>query len=466
MRIGLLHQYRLGTSGSGVYASRVVERLLRRGHHVSVMSHDERPEGLPALQEPTAPGRCSAHSLRDSLTSVAYPSPDEPTARLFAALSDHELERYVEDRARAVARIARQEGLDVLHANHEVPCAYVARRVRDLVGLPYVVIGHGSTLEYLHGPHPRFRRLTEAGLDGAAAVVALNADVRARLLSVCPTLDDRLVTVPVGVDVATFRPRPPAPWSRSGSGGPQVVAYAGRVSLEKGVHLLVAALPRLVAEAPGVRLLVLGEGVARSFLERAVSRLGAGDLAGAEAEIERAAAAEGSQEWARPVLRHWQRIDRAGYAGAARAAGLTRRVTFTGSLRPEELARRLSRADVLVAPSLVREAFPLVTLEALACGLPPMAPARGGLAAVLEELAGPLDDLGSRLALASDPDELVDALPAQVADLLRHLSEPGRREAARRACRALALRYDWDQVVSRLEDVYRQATVSGWPAAS
>jgi len=484
MRIGLLHQYELGTSGSGLYAARVIERLVHRGHRVSVISHDRHPEeisfadaafhespGDPVALHRARPGqvRCSAYGLRPGLNPVAYPRAEEPDSPLFTDLSDSQIDDYLEYHTGRVVAIAAAERLEVLHANHEVPAACIASRVQGLTGLPYVVVAHGSTLEYLSACDARFRRLTEVGLRGAEHVVALNADVRQRLLGICPDIEPRVVTVPVGVDVEMFRPEgdtdetSTAPARPLGSASPPsgpVVAYVGRLALEKGVHVLLAAFPMLAELVPGVRLVVMGEGAAGSHLERMVTDLGLGDLDAAKGALERATAPH-EPEWAAPVLRFWRQVDSRAYLDAARASCVGERVIFTGSLPSEEVSRRLARAEVLVVPSLIKEAFPLVVLEALACGVPPMAPARGGLGAVLEEIADDLGPLAGLLSLDADPDAMVRAIAPAIARLLDLVGVPARRAEVRRACRRAAVsRYSWEHVVDRLESVYALATSS------
>lgn len=468
MKIGLLHQYRLASSGSGLYATKVVERLLARGHDLFVFSHDERPGEISSSLAAAAaggganpsPGRCRTYSLREGRLAVAYPRAEEPDAVTFAGLSDAELEDYVEHRVERIVAIAKDVGLDVLHANHEVPSAYIALRVFEQIGLPYVVVAHGSTIEYIHKREPRYRPLTEAGLSGAHAVVALNADVRDRLLDIAADIEPAVVTVPVGVDLDLFHPPDPGPTS----GSRQVVAYVGRLSLEKGVHALLAAFVEIARRAPEVHLLVMGDGVARPHLQRLVHALDSGDLDGAEAALRSAAGPEDA-EWAEPVLRYWQQVGTATDCGTRTAGNLESRITFTGPLPPAEIARRLREVDVLVVPSLVREAFPLVTLEALASGVPPIAPGIGGLAAVMEEIQGQLGPLGRLLRIDADPDRFVPHLATGVGALLEHLALPSNRDDARRLCRETAVEtYGWDVVVGRLEALYRGAAEAVSPA--
>lgn len=128
---------------------------------------------------------------------------------------------------------------------------------------------------------------------------------------------DNVVRVPLGVDLATFRP---SPLVRS-SGLPAELVCVGRLSKEKRPDLAVGALRELLDAGIPARLTMVGAG---------------------------------------------PEDDRLRTMAAAR--GLP--VCFTGHLSDRhEVARLLATADVVLAPCPV-EAFGLSVLEALACGTP------------------------------------------------------------------------------------------------
>ncbi|MEY4509340.1 MAG: hypothetical protein RLZZ450_1462 [Pseudomonadota bacterium] len=104
------------------------------------------------------------------------------------------------------------------------------------------------------------------------------------------------------------------------------ILYAGRMSAEKGLPVLLRALTLL----PGVTLKVLGDGPERAGIEAAL--------------------------------------------GNERT-----RVRFLGRLSRESLLMELRRSSVCVVPSVGSETFGLTALEAFACGRPVVASATGGL---------------------------------------------------------------------------------------
>jgi phosphatidylinositol alpha-mannosyltransferase len=122
-------------------------------------------------------------------------------------------------------------------------------------------------------------------------------------------------------------------------------------------------------------------------------------------------------------------------------AGL--RVGALGRVSDRERERLLAEADVLCAPSLGRESFGLVLLEAMAAGVPVVASAIRGYAELVPADGGLLVPPGDATALA--------------AALRALLSDPGGRERMGEAGRRHAARYDWDVLVGRVLDVYERA---------
>jgi phosphatidyl-myo-inositol alpha-mannosyltransferase len=118
------------------------------------------------------------------------------------------------------------------------------------------------------------------------------------------------------------------------------------------------------------------------------------------------------------------------------------RVRAHGRVTDAERARLLAEADVLCAPSLGGESFGLVIVEGMAAGLPVVAAAIPGYAAVLPSSAGTLVPPGDHAALAGALGELlVDR------QLRARMGEAGRLEAAR---------YDWTRVGEQIAAVYAE----------
>lgn len=183
--------------------------------------------------------------------------------------------------------------------------------------------------------------------------------------------------------------------SAPGADGPGdgSVIYAGRLSEEKGVAVLLRALALL----PGVGLKIAGEGDQRSALEAGLS----------------------------PALRA--------------------RVHFLGRLTREALDQELARSSVCVVPSLANESFGLAALEAFARGRPVVASRAGGLPELVRD--------GENGWLVPRGD--VAALAERVGWLLAHPAEAQAFGGAGR--RLVERHYLPAPNRCRLEEIYAQA---------
>src|SRR5207249_11061138 len=130
---------------------------------------------------------------------------------------------------------------------------------------------------------------------------------------------------------------------------------------------------------------------------------------------------------------------------AARRIG--NRQVFLAGWRPhEELPQALNAADALVLPS-VAEAFGLVLVEAMACGLPVIACRAPGPAAIVAD---------GRTGWLIPPDD-EDALAAALVSAARDQEE--RRARGRRA-QAESRRYGWAEIPRRFASLYEALLAS------
>jgi phosphatidylinositol alpha 1,6-mannosyltransferase len=162
-----------------------------------------------------------------------------------------------------------------------------------------------------------------------------------------------------GVDRDQFNPqRRDMAWRRSIgiSDDEMVIAYLGRIVMEKGLDVFSDAIHAFDGRGLKYRVLVMGEGPAQGWFQE--------QLPGA---------------------------------------------IFTGLLTGNDLSRALASSDLLLNPSIT-EAFGNVTLEAMACALPVLAAeATGATNLVRNNVTGMLVD-------GTEPDEFADALESYARD--------------------------------------------------
>jgi glycosyltransferase involved in cell wall biosynthesis len=289
-----------------------------------------------------------------------------------------------------------------------------------------------------------------------------------------PELEARTRLGPPGVDIEQFGPREPAAAraglgalaervrsARAGTAGSsfardpgaaadalagldperdRLVVFVGKLIASKGMELLLAAWPLVLARVPDARLVVVGFGGFREGLEALAGELARGDLAAARATL---------GEHGEPLELLQAFLDGLGedeartYAEAA--AALPARVTWVGRLEHDELADLLPAAEAMVVPSTFPEAFGMVAAEAAACGALPVVARHSGLAEVAETLAGAVPE-AARPLLGFDLGP--QAVPELAAALTGWLEAPEElRAAAREAMVAITReRYSWDGV--------------------
>ncbi len=458
-------------------------------------------------------------------------------ARTFAELSDEQLASYLDANVAAVRDVLERARPDVALANHLVMGPAILARALAGSGVPYAVKIHGSALEYTVKPEPRrFLGPAREGLAGASGILVGSHHTAASLWATVedPTVVERTRLGPPGVDVQRFAPTPaghdpreglralavrlrqgagehqePPPASGAagddltsafdrdesaaaeaierllqapGAGEDRLVAFVGKLIVSKGVDLLIAAWPLVLAREPRAKLVIVGFGSYRAGLERLRDALAGGDLAAA-VEIARAGrslesgpnasgsgsgsgsagelanagagAGAGAGELASPSagageLRHLLAFlgtlrggSRERYLNAAR--GLGERVVLTGRLDHEELADLLPACEALVVPSTFPEAFGMVAAEAAACGVLPVSAAHSGLAEVSERLAAAVpEQVVPWLSFPID-DRSVEALANCVGGWLA--AEPQLRERARAGLvQTVRERWSWEGV--------------------
>jgi len=227
----------------------------------------------------------------------------------------------------------------------------------------------------------------------------------------------------------------------------RIVGYVGKLIVSKGLDLLVAAWPLIVAREPSARLCIVGFGTYRDALAGALEGLGAGDLGALRHLAARGRELEGGPPgqlaYLAAFLDGLTGARRERYVEAARvAAG---RVHFTGRLEHGDLPSVLPSWEALVVPSTFPEAFGMVAAEGAACGAIPLSAAHSGLAevtAVLAEgLEGPLRQL---LAFERGPTAVEEIAGKLVAWL--QLDERRRERASASLAETARERFGWEAV--------------------
>jgi glycosyltransferase involved in cell wall biosynthesis len=235
-----------------------------------------------------------------------------------------------------------------------------------------------------------------------------------------------------------------------------VLLFVGRLISTKGIHGVIAALPPLLERLPNLKLLVVGHGPLREPLEAMLWAMRRGERRLLEQIVERGRVLEGSPEGetggtaltqASRFLR-WlrERGELDAYLDSARRHLRPEAVVFTGYLTHRELRFLFPCCDAAIFPSVVKEAGPLVFLEALASGAYPLGTYFGGMRVSIDSVADALPPgAAEAMKLDADPDRTV-------ADMIRNVPVAlSMGERHKQALFELARdQYDWSSVARKL----------------
>ncbi len=338
LRIALFSgNYNYVRDGANQALNRLVGYLLRQGAAVRIYS--------PMVENPAFP---------PTGEMVGVPSVSIPTRKEYRIPSSLPA-RVRADLAAFAPNVIHIASPDVV-AHRAVTWA----RARDIPAVASVHTRFETYLQYYHLQmfEPAIRAILRRLYSRCDAIVA-PAESTAAILR-AQRMNDDISLWTRGVDRDQFHPgRRDLDWRRAqGIGDDEmVVAFLGRVVMEKGLDVFIAAIEAARARGVAHRVLVIGEGPA--------------------------------SEWF--------------------ASQLPDTALFTGQLTGDDLARALASADLFFNPSIT-EAFGNVTLEAMACGLPVLAAVASGATNLVRD-----GDTGT-LVEPSDVDGFADALAAYADD--------------------------------------------------
>ncbi len=285
---------------------------------------------------------------------------------------------------------------DVVHA-HDWLVAHPAITLSEYFDVPMVSTMHateaGRHSGWVAGPISRQVHAVESWLARESdSLITCSASMRDEISELFGPGLAEITVIRNGIDAARW---PFAPRRRRS--GPAELLFVGRLEYEKGVHDLIAALPRIRRTHPGTTLTIAGDGTQHDWL------------------VEQA-------------RRH-------------RVRKATR---FIGRVDHQQLLTLLHRADAAVFPSHY-EPFGLVALEAAAAGAPLVTSNTGGLGEAV------IDGQTGTSFCPRDIDGLATAVRAVLDD------PAGAQRRARAARQRLTCDFDWRTVAEQTTQVYLSA---------
>jgi starch synthase len=310
-------------------------------------------------------------------------------------------------------------GSDLVHSHTWY--ANAAGHLASLLhGIPHVVTAHSLEplrpwkAEQLGGGYKVSSWIESTAFAGAAKIIAVSDGMRRDILRSYPFLDESKVTVVHnGIDLNRWRPVDDHDLVRSLGIDPSrpSVVFVGRITRQKGLPYLLRAARLL---PPEVQLVLCA---------------GAPDTPEILAEVQAGVAA--------------LQQERSGV------------VWLDTLLSQHDLAAVLTQATTFVCPSIY-EPLGIVNLEAMACSVPVVGTATGGIPEVVEDgVTGrlvPIDQLQDGTGTPVDPDRFVADLAAT---LIEVVSDPAGAKRMGAAGRLRAERdFSWTSIAQRTIEIY------------
>ena len=302
-----------------------------------------------------------------------------------------------------VDRLLRNLKPQVLHANHPALLGRVAERKSEELNLPLVFTYHTRYADYSHYasplPQENVKEFIEAWLgvfiSNCHHLVVPSESIKGLLQQTYPIVG-HISVVPTGIDLDHFQnlDRAKARQQLGWDADQRVLISVGRLAKEKNFDLLLQAFAHLPDD--GSKLVLVGSGDEQRPLEKLAQEL-----------------------------------------------GIQSRCQFTGPVTNTDIPTYLAAADLFVFASLT-ETQGLVTLEAMAAGLP----------VVAVDASGTRDAVSSECSLLTEADS--HALARGIAEMLARQDLSQVRQAARQRAAQFSLLAQGQQMV----EVYQKAIES------
>lgn len=343
--------------GSGIIATELALGHAARGHNVHIITSG------PLAREMPAGSKVQLHVAQ----APSYP------------LFEHT--PYVLGLASTIARVCREQRVDLVHVHYAVPHAAAAFLARQMLGArapALVTTLHGSDVTRV-GVEPAYHEVTRFCVEASDAITAPSPYLREQaheLLGIARTRS--IEVIENAVDTERFAPassRNPhhfdALFTATHPGErPKTLMHVSNFRAVKRTVDLIDVLAELNQSTPA-RLVLVGDGPERADCE-----------------------------------------------ARAHSLGLQANVAFLGPLA--SFTEHLQQADAFVLAS-ESESFGLAALEAMSCGVPVFGYRVGGLAGVVTEDVGRLVPAFDRSALSSALSDVLrdEALQKQLARAAR-----------------------------------------------
>jgi len=299
---------------------------------------------------------------------------------------------------KAVAVMTDMGAFHIVHG-HDWLVAFASRALKHAFRLPLVSTIHATEYGRNYGLHNNLQRhISDVEwwtIYESWKVICCSKYMNGELGYVFQVPEDKVKIIPNGVDIEAFSPKNNK-FSRGDYASPdeQLVLYVGRLVREKGVQVLIDAIPHILKYRPATKFIIAGKGPHESSLR-----------------------------------------------SHAAAVGVAGRIYFTGYVNDGLRNSLYNWADVAVIPSLY-EPFGIVALEAMAARAPVVISDTGGLSEIVHH------GMDGLKAYTGNSQSLADMVIWMLND--RNMAERMKQKAYEKVRR----QYNWLEIARQTRAIY------------
>lgn len=313
------------------------------------------------------------------------------------------------------------DGAQLVHS-HTWYANEAGRLAQQLFGIPHVITAHSLEplrpwkKEQLGGGYAVSSSIEKSAYETADAVIAVSEGMRQDIYRAYPDLEkSRVHVIHNGIDISTWQPREDASVLSRFNINPDArsVVFVGRITRQKGLPYLLEA----VSDLPDDVQIILCAGAADT----------PEILAEVTQKVEQLQA------------------DRSGV------------IWISEHLSPTDLSVVLSHATTFVCPSIY-EPLGIVNLEAMACGIPVVGTATGGIPEVIDDgVTGwlvPIEQHMDGTGIPLDPQKFVSDLSRALNVAVSDVSLAKQMGVAARS--RAATHFNWDVIAEQTRGIYER----------
>lgn len=336
MRILLLNHFPLTGSGSGVYTMNIANSLIKQGHEVCIiMPENEIVKEIKDIKlHPVY-----FNGITPDALSFNFPCfTTHPRSNMnFYDLSLQELNEYINAFDKAIKEEVETFRPDIIHVGHIWILGHLVSKYK----IPYVITTHGTDLlGYMKSS--RFNAFAESAIKSANKIITISNENKRLVEYLFPLYKEKCFLLPNGYDTSKFYIKEVDKNKFLKSIGinnnyDKIITYVGKFTEIKGIDILIKAVT--LYDSDNTLTVLVGDGKLLKKLKDITKILEA------------------------------------------------KNVVFLGNQPHDVICDLYNIADVSVVPSR-SEAFGLVVIEALACGIPVIGSNIGGIKDIINDDVG------------------------------------------------------------------------------